>query len=191
MTWNLRFAGALTALLLCPAAGRSADANHHFATARQAQAEGKWDEALRHYQAVLTLRGDDAASRHNMALIYLGFPDLVRARPQADRAVALSPKEGRYRITLAVIVLAGASKEPNAAKPVLGEAEGILKDAVKLLDRAKDHQGLATAYYNLGTIAQRRNQYKRARDLYRQALRKNPDDQRALNALEDLGSAAD
>jgi len=169
----------------------AADANAHFATARQAQSEGKWDEALRHYQAVLTLRGDDAAVRHNMALIYLAFPDLDRARPQAERAVALSPNEGRYAITLAVIVLAGAPREPQAAKPVLEQAEGMLKDAVRRLAQARDHQGLATAYYNLGTIAQRRNQHKKARDFYRQALKNNPDDQRAMNALEDLGSLAD
>src|SRR6185369_10010020 len=82
----------------------AADADSHFAIARRAQAEGKWDEALRHYQAVLMLHGDDAAVRHNMALIYLAFPDLERARPQAERAVQLSPKEGRYEITLAVII---------------------------------------------------------------------------------------
>ncbi len=181
----------LLVAVVLPAVGRTADAEHHFATARRAQAEGKWDDALRHYQAVLTLRGDDAAVRHNMALIYYGFPDLDRARPQAERAVRLDPKQGRYRITLAVIVLAGAPRELNDAKPVLEEAEGILKEALKHLDRARDHHGMATAYYNLGTIAQRKSQHKKARDYYRQALKKHPDDQRALNALEDLGSAAD
>lgn len=169
----------------------SADANTHFETARRAQAAGKWDEAIRHYQAVLTLRGDDAAVRHNLALIYLAFPDLNRARPQAERAVALGPKEGRYAITLAVIILSGAPRAAQAALPVLAEAEDLLKGAVRNLEKARDHQGLATAYYNLGTIAQRRNQHKKARDWYRQALRKNPDDRKAQDALEDLGSLTD
>lgn len=186
--------GRLCLLLACglvPVAACGADAAYHFSMAKRMQAEGKWDEALRHYQAVLTLRGDDAAVRHNMALIFLAFPDLDRARPQAERAVRLDPKDGRYRVTLAVIVLNGASKDPLEARPALEEAEAILKVAVKHLERAKDHPGLATAYYNLGTIHQRRNQYRKARDYFRLALKWNPDDQRALNALEDLGSAAD
>lgn len=173
----------LAALGLLAAAARpasGADAPVHFDRAREAFAAGKYQEALAQYDAVLSLTGEDAAVRHNRALVYLAMTDPARAADEARRAVALAPKTGRYRITLAVALLSSTPvDEPGA--------EAALRAAEKLLKRARDHDGLATTYYNLGWLAERRRDYVQARRAYALALRHNPDDDRTREALAAMG----
>jgi tetratricopeptide (TPR) repeat protein len=60
---------------------------------------------------------------------------------------------------------------------------------VKLLDKARDHDGLDAAYYNLGAVAQRLRRTEDARKYYRLALENNPADDRAAAALDAISPA--
>ncbi len=178
----MRAVAVLVALLVGPGAtpAVAADAQVHFDRAREAFTRGLYQQALAEYDAVLELTGEDAAVRHNKALVYLAMKDSARAADEARRAVDLAPREGRYRITQAVAML---SMDPADWKG----AEGALHAAEKLLKRVRDHVGLASAYDNLGFIAQHARDYPAARRWYTLALRHNPDDEKAREALDALG----
>lgn len=157
----------------------AAGVDPRFERAQAAAREGKYRDALKAYAAILRMRGEDAAVRHNRALIYLELQDAVRAQDEAEWATKLAPKEGRYRVTLAVSYL-------SLEHPKFKKARSALKKAVRLLRKRRDYPGLGNAYYNLGIIAQRHLKLEEARRYYRQALQYNPADKSARQALEVL-----
>jgi len=164
-------------LLLLARSGWAADAATHFARAETFRADGNMRDALREYDAVLELKGEDAGVRHNRALIYLELGDVAMARTEAGRAVVLAPREGRFRVTFAAAWMAGEDSDlPYARKLLLG--------AVTLLDREHDHAGLDAAFYNLGVVSQRLKRNEEARRYYGLALEHNPADDRAAAALD-------
>jgi tetratricopeptide (TPR) repeat protein len=175
----------LTAALLLLAArpAASAGADVHFELGRVALERKEYEEALRQYDVVLHLKGEDAALRHQRALAYLGMGKLQLARAECGRAVELAPGEGRYRVTLAAIELA-------AVKPDLDRAEGILTEAVRRLRRARDRPGLARALYQLGVVAHRRGDFPGAARFYRLSLQADPAEADARAALRRLDPAA-
>lgn len=170
---------AAAGMILLAVAAPAAAGDALFEEARAATREGKYKEALATYDAMLRMHGEDASVRHNRCLIYLEIGELGLARAEAKRAAELVPDEGRYRITLAVTYL-------MEDRPDLRRAESILRRAVRLLDKKRDYTGLASAYYNLGVIEQRRLDLVEARRLYEQALQYNPADKNVRLALDIL-----
>ncbi len=168
---------ALCAAALAPAIGGAVDAAGHFARARYAWQSGQYEAALAEYEAAIELQGEDSAARNNRALIYMETGRLPEARLEAERAVELAPQEGRFRITLAVVLL-------TVAPPEYEDARSHLLKAVRYLKRKRDAPGLLRAYYNLGYICQRRAEYRQARGWYKLALGINPNDEPTLTALE-------
>lgn len=169
-------------LLLGAGTSFAADAATHFARAEAFRADGNTRDALREYDAVLALGGEDAGVRHNRALIFLDLGDVAMARTEAGKAAELAPREGRYRVTFAATWMAGEDTD-------LKYARTLLLGAVKLLDKARDHAGLDAAYYNLGVVSQRLRKNGEARKYYELALENNPADERAAAALDAISPA--
>jgi tetratricopeptide (TPR) repeat protein len=170
------------ALALAAGLALAAPPDTHFERAGQAWQEGDRDRALKEYDAALSTGGESAVVRHNRALVLLEMKDAAGAREDAARAVALAPKEGRYRVTLAAAWMAGE-------KPENKKARGILKAAVRLLGAARDHVGLGRAYYNLGLVARRLGDMTGAKRDFRRSLDEDPAGEAARTALESLESA--
>jgi len=160
----------------------AADSAIHFARAEAFHADGNMRDALREYDAVLALEGENAGVRHNRALIYLEIGDVSMARTEAGKAAELEPHEGRYRVTYAATWMAGEDAD-------LPYARTLLLSAIKFLDKARDHSGLDAAYYNLGVVAQRLRKNEEARRYYTLALENNPADDRAAAALDAISPA--
>jgi tetratricopeptide (TPR) repeat protein len=170
---------SLLATLLPAGRAPAIDSEIHFGRAQAAYAAGKYEDALTEYEAALKLTGEDAAVRNNRALCWLALARYDKAKEEAERAIELDPKGGRYYLTLAAVQL--ASKPPD----LKGARSNLLK-GVKHLKRARDHEGLGNAYYNLGVIAQLRRKYEEARDDYRLALEYDPANADAREALRAL-----
>lgn len=170
----------LASLWLAPAAWAT-DAATHAARALQAwQAEDR-DRALAEYQAALDMGGEDAAWRHDRALIFLERRDWTNAREEAQRAVALAPKDGRLLVTLAAAWMSGDAPDPKKARR-------LLKEAVRLLKFARDHVGLGKAHYNLGLLARGAGDLNGARREWEEALREDAANEDARGALALLTS---
>jgi tetratricopeptide (TPR) repeat protein len=157
-----------------------ADARSRFERAQALTREGDFKGALEDYEAILKTTGEDAAVRHNRALLFMKTGEIDKAREEARLASALDRKEGRYMVTLGVTWMAGD-------KPDLKKASAFLRKAVRLLKIKHDHEGLALAYFNSGVVSQRRRNLEEARRYYEMALDLNPADMNAREALGALG----
>jgi len=165
--------------LLVSCSAMAVDSTGHFSRARQDWDRGEYDLALAEYQAVINLQGDDAAARHNRALIYLEIGKASEAREEAARAVELAPEEGRYHLTYGVALM-------SLREPELPEARTQLLASIKPMKYAKDSQGLLRAYFNLGLVSQAGRLIVDARKWYRMALAIDPNDEATLTALATL-----
>ncbi len=176
-------AAVMCALFALPRPAPAVDAATYFERARSEEKDGNHKAALEDYEAVIRLKGEDDAVRHDRALIYLKTGNPERAREEAVRAVQLVPKNGRYRITLAVVLMA-------QAEPELSSARSHLRKAVSIMKRRRDHPGLADAYFNLGVIERQKGRLVRARQYYLLAYDENPADESIRKALSILDPAA-
>ena len=159
------------------------DADTYMKRGQAAAKAGEHDKAIDAYEAALRLKGEDATLRHELAGVYIKQGKMEEALAEAEKAVELAPKQARYQVTLAVLHLAQET-------PDLGEAETHLRRAVKIMKKERDHPGLASAYFNLGVIAQRRRALERACRYYRLAFEHNPADEKIRAALAALDPAA-
>jgi len=177
---GISFLVVLGASILAPPPAPAIDSSIHFERAKLAWSAKKYEEALAEYDAILKLTGEDGPVRNNRALCFLVLGQFERALWEAERAIELAPAEGQFRITAAVIRMTMKPPDLKAAR------EDLMK-SLKHLKRAKDHQGLGNACYNLGVIAQTRHKYEEASSWYRQALRhdsSNADAREALRILD-------
>lgn len=165
--------------LLVSCTAMAVDSTGHFSRAKIAWESGEYDQALSEYQAVIDLAGDDAAARHNRALIFLELGRASEARDEALRAVELVPGEGRYHLTCGVALM-------SLREPDLDGAKKELLASVKPMKFAKDAPGLLRAYYNLGLVSQQSRLIVDARRWYRMALAIDPNDDVTLTALATL-----
>ena len=165
--------------LLVSCAAMAVDSTGHFSRAKLAWDKGEYDQALAEYQAVINQTGEDAAARHNRALIYLEMGRASDARDEALRAVQLAPAEGRYHLTYGVALM--LLHEPDLA----GAKEQLLA-SIRPMKYDKDASGLLRVYYNLGLVSQQSRLIVDARKWYRMALAIDPNDEATLTALASL-----
>jgi tetratricopeptide (TPR) repeat protein len=97
------FAGTL-ALLIClfPAIAESGQGNDLFASGNQAYAEGKYDEAISYYKAVMEQEGYSASLLYNMANAYYQKKDVGHAILNYERALYLDPKNADIQANLSL-----------------------------------------------------------------------------------------
>lgn len=86
---------------------------------------------------------------------------------------------GRYDLALALIRQAG-SADPNNENNPMAEAQTLLNDLARA---ATDATIAERAFYNLGNMAFNQQQYDQAINMYKGALRKNPDNDKARENL--------
>lgn len=85
--------GALCGLLLLASGARGLEANASFDLANQAYAAGKWNEAERGYEQVLTQRGSSAPTLFNLANAQFRQGKLGQAILSYERARWLAPND--------------------------------------------------------------------------------------------------
>jgi tetratricopeptide (TPR) repeat protein len=176
----LAIACALAVGALAAADAFAADAGIHFRRGLEAQEAGNLSLALEEYQAALDLKGDDPAVFHNRALVYVSGGDWAKALADAERAVSLAPRDGAYLVTLGVVLM-------GVDRPDLKRARTLFIEAADILARAGDTAGFGNACYNLGVMARKGRNFREARRYFELALKADPDDQRALDALAAMG----
>jgi len=167
----------LAVLMLSASLVFAASSVVHFQRAEEAYEKGDYEKALKEYDALVEILGEDAAVRHNRALVFMALGEIGAAKAEAEQAVKLEPHEGKYLVTLGVICLMGEKQELKQAKKVLTRAAYVLL-------REKEWISLATAYYNLGVIAVRENDMKEAERFFKKAVDLNPGDERFSAALD-------
>ena len=104
----------------------------------------------------------------------------AEAEVEYKRALQHNPQSdvANYNLALSYI-RQGGSSDPNDSKSPLNQADQILRNVVKTADK-----GLASrAYYNLGNLAFNKQNYQESVNMYKDALRRNPDDDQARENL--------
>lgn len=84
-----------------------------------------------------------------------------------------------YDLALSLIRQSG-SADPNSGNNPLAEAQSLLQNVAQV---AQDASLVENAFYNLGNIAFNSQQYDQAINMYKGALRKNPDNDKARENL--------
>lgn len=97
------------------------------------------------------------------------------------KALAAQPlsEAAAYNLATTLIRQSG-SADPNKGNNPMAEAQSLLQD---LAQNAKDASIMERAFYNLGNLAFNAGQYAQSIDMYKGALRKNPDNDNARDNL--------
>ena len=105
----------------------------------------------------------------------------AEAEVEYKRALQYNPNSDIANYNLALSYLRqGGSSDPKDSNSPVNQASQILRNVVKT---AHD-KGLASrAYYNLGNIAFNQQNYSESIEMYKDALRRNPDDDQARQNL--------
>lgn len=105
------------------------------------------------------------------------------AEVEYKKALSANPNSNlaNYNLALSLIKQSGGTN-PNAE-----DANNPLKTATELLNsvaqNSKNTQLRSQAYYNLGNLAYNQQQYEQSIQMYKNALRQNPDDDQARENL--------
>jgi Flp pilus assembly protein TadD len=165
------------------------DANH-FELALRYHNLGNYDEALKHYLAVLARDEFNVEARNNLGLLYHGRAMTREAIDQFRRAIAIHPQYVRARSNLAVVLtdagrLAEARAELRAAMAMeprnvdllvnmalVEKADGHRDQAVELLVKAIGLQPThGIAHYNAAVLYEERGSLALAYDHYEAFLK--------------------
>ncbi|MDE5809766.1 MAG: tetratricopeptide repeat protein [Muribaculaceae bacterium] len=99
-----------------------------------------------------------------------------------NKALEINPNSAVAQFNLAsTLMLNNGNSDPTAESSPINQAERILQSLVKT---AGDETSIVEkSFYNLGNIAFNRQQYAESIELYKNALRKNPDNDKARENL--------
>ena len=99
-----------------------------------------------------------------------------------NKALEINPNSAVAQFNLASALLQNnGNSDPNAESSPINQAERILQNLVKT---AGDEASIVEkSFYNLGNIAFNREQYQQSIEMYKNALRRNPDNDKARQNL--------
>ena len=162
----------------------------HFALAVRYQNLGDFEQALKHYLAVLAEDEFNVEARNNLGLLYHGRGLTSDAIDQFRRAILINPRYIKARSNLAVVLtsagrLAEARAELRAALAIeprnvdlvvnmalVDKADRRPEQAMELLVRAVgDRPDHAAAHYNLAVLYEERGSLALAYDHYHAFLK--------------------
>jgi tetratricopeptide (TPR) repeat protein len=125
----------------------------------RADAEGKIDEAIRHYQKAVHLAPDFYAAHNNMGSDYLGKADLSRARSEFEQVLKLNQSDAAAYFNLSNVDI----------------LMGHLVEARQLLDEGSRRQpDSALGQFLRGTLDLREGKLPEAEDALRQSIHLDP-----------------
>jgi predicted O-linked N-acetylglucosamine transferase (SPINDLY family) len=161
-------------------ATKTDEAEGHFQQGLTLAQQGRYEDAVVHYQQALRLKPDSAGGYNNLGNVFIlqgNLPDAVASYSQAVRA--------RPDFALGHCNLGNALREQGR----LEEAVASLREALRL------QPNYAEAYNNLGIALQDQGKLDEALSIYQQALRCKPDYPEAHlnlgNVFKELGRLDD
>lgn len=162
----------------------------HFAMAVRYHSLGNFEQALKHYLAVLETDEFNAEARNNLGLLYHERGLVPEAVDQFRRAILINPEYLRARSNLAVVLmkagrLAEARAELRAAQAIDARSPDLIvnmaliekadrkpQQAQELLMKAIGLQPThAVAHYNLGLLYEEEGNRAKAADEYEEFLK--------------------
>jgi len=130
--------GLLLALLLALPAGGSEEVSPALLAARQHSWDGRWEESLRGYRALLAARPGDDALRFEMARVLLWAGRPAEAVPELERVCEVRPLAAEVRLELARALqyagrLGDAVPHYELALPAYGAEPAVLAEGVNVM----------------------------------------------------------
>ena len=117
-------------------------------------------------------KGNKLYEKKRYAEAEVEYRKALQANPASEKA--------RFNLATALMRQGSATSQQDDGKNPMIQAEGMLAN---LLTEAKDEQLRGKVSYDLGNIAYGRQEYGKAVEFYKQALRCNPDDEHARHNL--------
>ena len=135
------------------------------------QAQGKAPKMTKQERVCLR-NGNKLYEKKRFAEAEVEYRKALQANPASEKA--------RFNLATALMRQGSATVQQNDEKNPMIQAEGILAN---LAEGAQDKLLRGKACYDLGNIAYGRQDYGKAVEMYKQALRCNPDDDQARHNL--------
>jgi tetratricopeptide (TPR) repeat protein len=166
------------------------DGTNHFELAIRYHNLGNYEQALKHYLAVLAADEFNVEARNNLGLLYHTRRQTTQAVDQFRRAIAINPRYVKARNNLAVVLtdagrFAEARAELRAAMAIaprnadlivnmalVEKADSHRDQAIELLVRAIGNEpSHGMAHYNVAVLYEEQNALARAYDHYTEFLK--------------------
>ena len=137
-----------------------------FKEAADATNEGRYDEAIAKFNAVLVDIPNCTDCLNNLGTVYTRQKDWAKAEESFKKSIAIDPTKAMdaYNGLANAYNLQGKTKE----------AQEALAEATKLATSAPAGGGSATALYNAGIMAWNGNDFAKANELFTQAVKNDP-----------------
>ena len=150
--------------------------------------QGRLAEAIKEYQAVLSLSSDYYYAHNNLGVAYYQLGRLDEAIREFQAVLSIRPDNAHVHSNLVAAYEQQVRQDKAHAHSNLGaayEQQGRLDEAIKEYQAALMLNPYdADAHYNLGLVYERRGRPDEAIREYQAALRLNPDDADAHKKLE-------
>ncbi|MCU0541345.1 MAG: tetratricopeptide repeat protein [Oscillatoriaceae cyanobacterium Prado104] len=170
------------------------ESQQEFNRGNQLKAEGKFTEAIAHFQQALTLQPDSIEAATNLAVTLHQLGNLTEAATYYQRAIDLDPNSAMAQNNLGILLQArgeipeaitcfqrAIELNPRYVKALnnLGatlQQMGENKSAIAYFHQALSiNSNYVPALVNLGAALQAQNQIEEAKRLYQQAIELEPD----------------
>jgi tetratricopeptide (TPR) repeat protein len=177
----------------------------HFTLALRLQRAGKLEEAIEAYQAAIALRAEYYEAHHNLAVIFLGRRDFMRAGRHYERAWMGKPSDFELLSRAAhcyleandldladKVIQRGLTRPEHRGKLLWLQSVLLLRRkqpdaALRALEQAvAAGHGTADVHARIGALKLKKKQESGALDAFRAALAKDPDHPLALASLGGL-----
>jgi tetratricopeptide (TPR) repeat protein len=142
----------------------------------------EFDEAIKSFNQAIKIEPTDKDAHINLGNCYMSRNEFEESVKTYHAAIALDPNcvMSHYNLASAHHSAASTTSVPSKAKNHYKLARGEFYEAIRL------NPNYADAYFNLGICYQDENDVEKARKMYSEAIKLQPDMREATDALEAL-----